>query len=260
MQQLHERRGEAEVHAHLLGVVAQHDLAVRHVLEARELGVGRPAGDVSRGPVLVDGGLRIVGRLEEQLEAGLLQAILVPVDGLAGVLRPNMVEARVAVAVGVAHQVVADFVLVDFAAGLLLQAAVDRTQVVAHAAADGSLLQAHHLGALFGSRACGEQAGRAGTAHEHLGVDGLDDFVLGDFRLFAQPVVHGGSGLVFLRRCSCGRAARQAGPCKRGRRSSSPRLRGRPILFSCPSWYSPSSGVYRRRAPAPRAERPQLHG
>ena len=158
MHELHKRRGETEVHAHLLGVIAQDDLAVRHILEARELGIGRPAGNMTSGPVLVDGRFGIVRRLEEQLEPGFFQAILIPIDGLARILRPDVVQARVAVAVGVAHEVVAYLVLVDLAAGLLLQAAVQRAQVVAHAAADGGLLDADDLGALLSSRARGEQA------------------------------------------------------------------------------------------------------
>ena len=215
VQQLHERRGEAEVHAHAFSVVTQDDLAVHHVLEAGELGIGRPAGNVAGCPVLADRRFGIVRSLEEQLEASLLQTILIPVDGLAGVLRPQVVQARVAVSVRVTHEIVAYLVLVDLAARLPLQAAVDRAEVVAHAATDGALLKADDLRALLGSRACGEQARGARSAHEHLGVHRFDDLVLGNLGLLTQPVVRRRSGLVLLRRRSLRRAPRQ--PCARKR-------------------------------------------
>src|SRR5690606_13369199 len=156
----------------------------------------------ARGPMLIDGRLGIVRCLEEQLEAGFLQTILIPVDSLAGILRPNMVEPRIAVAVGVAHEIVAYLVLIDLAAGLFLQTTVERPQVVTHAAADSSLLDADDLCALLGGRACSEQTGCAGSAHEHLGVDSLDNLVFGNLRLRSQPVIHRGSSLFFLRGCS----------------------------------------------------------
>ena len=205
VQQLHERRGEAEVHAHAFSVVTQDDLAVHHVLEAGELGIGRPAGNVAGCPVLADRRFGIVRSLEEQLEASLLQTIL----------RPQVVQARVAVSVRVTHEIVAYLVLVDLAARLPLQAAVDRAEVVAHAAADGTLLKADDLRALLGSRACGEQARGARSAHEHLGVHRLDDLVLGNLGLLTQPVVRRRSGLVLLRRRSLRRTPRQ--PCARKR-------------------------------------------
>ena len=261
MHELHKRRGETEVHAHLLGVIAQDDLAVRHILEARELGIGRPAGNMTSGPVLVDGRFGIVRRLEEQLEPGFLQAILIPIDGLARILRPDVVQARVAVAVGVAHEVVAYLVLVDLAAGLLLQAAVERAQVVADAAADGGLLEADDLRALLSGRASGEQAGRAGAAHEDLGVDGLDDLVLGNLGLSAQPIVHCSGGRILLRGRGGRRAPRQAGPCQRGGRGSQTqkcataqslvRFRHDSPLPSCECG---------RSAETPRLERIQLYG
>ena len=253
MHELHKRRGETEVHAHLLGVIAQDDLAVRHILEARELGIGRPAGNMTSGPVLVDGRFGIVRRLEEQLEPGFFQAILIPIDGLARILRPDVVQARVAVAVGVAHEVVAYLVLVDLAAGLLLQAAVERAQVVADAAADGGLLEADDLRALLSGRASGEQAGRAGAAHEDLGVDGLDDLVLGNLGLSAQPIVHCSGGLLVLRRRGARRASRQPGPGQRGGRGSQTQKRATAQSLGCFRHDSPLPCCeYRRSVGTPR--------
>ncbi len=165
--------------------------------------------------MLVPRGLRLVSRLEEQLETSFVQTILVPVDGLAGVLRPNMVEARVHVTVGVASEVVADLVLVNLAACFFLQAAVERSQVVAHAAANAALLQAHYLGPVLGSSARGEQAGRARAAHQHLGVDSLDNLILGDFGLSTQPVIATRLGQCARLCRRLGRATRQGGHTSR---------------------------------------------
>ena len=130
-------------------------------------------------------------------------------------LRPQVVQARVAVSVRVTHEIVAYLVLVDLAARLPLQAAVDRAEVVAHAATDGALLKADDLRALLGSRACGEQARRARPAHEHLGVHRLNDLVLGNLGLLTQPAVRCRSGLVLLRRRSLRRTSRQPRARKR---------------------------------------------
>ena len=143
---------------------------------------------MARRPMFVQGRLGVFRALEVKLEAGFLEAVLVPVDGLAGILGPNVIQLGVAVVVGVANHIVDDFVLVDFFARFLLQAAVERAQVVPDAAANGALLKAHDLGAFFRRRAGGKQARRTGAAHQDFGFDGFDNFVVGDFGRRSQPV------------------------------------------------------------------------
>ena len=59
--------------------------------------------------MFVQGRLGVFRALEVKLEAGFLEAVLVPVDGLAGILGPNVIQLWVAVVVGVANHIVDDF-------------------------------------------------------------------------------------------------------------------------------------------------------
>ena len=109
-------------------------------------------------PVLVQRGFGIFRPLEEELESCFFETVLIPVDCLAGVLRPDVVQARVAVVVRIADHVVDDFVFVNRLACLLLQSAVECAEVVAHAAADGSFFKADYLRTFFGCGAYGKES------------------------------------------------------------------------------------------------------
>ena len=119
----------------------------------------------------------------------------VPVDGLAGVVGPDLVQALVAVAVGLAIELCDDVELVRVVPVLQLLPAADRTQGVADTGAAEffvHLLNEDRLGALFHRRAGGEETGRTGADDQDLGLDGLHHFGLVDGRSLAQPIHRGG--------------------------------------------------------------------
>ena len=183
---------------HERGLVA--DLAALEALDVRvhndgdlglAVGVGA-VGAVAGGPFKVPGSLGHVV-LELHLEAVLGEQVLVPVDGLAGVVGPDAHEAGVDLAAGVAVEVGDDVDGVDEGALLLLLARVHgadggAADVVAHAV----LLDEERLGAALGRCGRGEVARGARTDDEDLALDGLDAVGVGDGGRLAQP--RGGRG------------------------------------------------------------------
>ena len=134
----------------------------------------------------------VIVLLEADAQAYLGHAVGVPVDGLAGVIRPNLVQPLVTVAVGLTVQLGDDVELVRVLAALDLLAAADGSQRIADARAAVSLvklLDQDGLGALLDRSARGEHARRTRADDQHLSVNRRRD--VATLRLLAQPVLGG---------------------------------------------------------------------
>ena len=138
-------------------------------------------------------GLGVVVLLKADAQARLRHAVGVPVDRLAGVIGPELVQALIAVTVALAVHLGDDVELVRVLAALDLLAAADGRQRIADARAAVGLVKLFDedgLGALLNRSARGEHARRARADDQHLGVDGRND--VADLGFFAQPVLSRG--------------------------------------------------------------------
>ena len=152
------------------------------------------------GKVDVAGAFVIAARLVPELNAPLGQPVAIPVDGLAGLLGPELYQPLIQTACGGLGHLGNIIKLVDLGAPFLLVTAVDGAQIVPHTAGS-QLVNDQGLGAVLPRAAGSEQTAGAAAHHQDFGVQGLDDLAVGDLRLVAQPgrgaVVHGNRLFLF---------------------------------------------------------------
>ena len=188
----------AELHPQGQGIVGQNLGAVQ--LVALAVVAALPLGRMAGGKVDVAGAFVIAARLVPELNAPLGQPVAIPVDGLAGLLGPELYQPLIQTACGGLGHLGNIIKLVDLGAPFLLVTAVDGAQIVPHTAGS-QLVNDQGLGAVLPRAAGSEQTASAAAHHQDFGVQGLDDLAVGDLRLVAQPgrgaVVHGNRFFLF---------------------------------------------------------------
>ena len=190
-------QGGLIAHAVAQGVdVALEDL-VAHDLVA--LGVVSGVVVLGEGDVVVGAarGVLVVG-VQGAGHTGLGEQLVEPVDHRGALVDPDLPDAGVALARGVAHELVEQLALVVGHAGGLAVLGVDGAQPVTGLAHHGALLGDDEVHAQLGGGGGGGHAAVAGAHDEQLALAGLDDVGLGDLGGGAQPVLGAALGVLGL--------------------------------------------------------------
>ena len=126
-----------------------------------------------------------------------------PINVFGRIVDPTLDELLVALAGGVARQLVQELRPVDGHVVGLGVSGVYAAEVLAGLGNLVALIADNEVEAQIGRRASSGKASRAGANDEEVGVEGFDDVALGDFGLCAKPV--------FRDRCGFGRRGCVAG-------------------------------------------------
>ena len=150
------------------------------------------------GHIVVGTARGVLGRhVQHDLFAGVFHYLGHPINVFGRIVDPTLDELLVALAGGVARQLVQELRPVDGHVVGLGVSGVYAAEVLAGLGNLVALIAGNEVEAQIGRRASSGKAGRAGANDEEVGVEGFDDVALSDFGLCAKPV--------FRDRCGFGR-------------------------------------------------------